>query len=87
MYSVANETKQYELVSELNTPPHRMTPSLGTNVVCDRSCVRLLTVQWILSRITAWGPMVGTPINQMSIQFARASYIRAGMRGGCWWEL
>ena len=34
-------------------------------IVCDGSCVGLLIVQWILSRITAWSPMVGTPINQV----------------------
>ena len=34
-------------------------------IVCDSSCVGLLIVQWILSRITAWSLMVGTPINQV----------------------
>ena len=34
-------------------------------IVCDSSCVGLLIVQCISSRITAWSPMVGTPINQV----------------------
>ena len=47
-----------------------------------------------LSEITAGSPMVGTPINLVQrlispglIKDAGASYIRAGMRGGYWWEL
>ena len=34
-------------------------------IVCDSSCVGLLIVQCILSRITAWSPMVRTSINQV----------------------
>ena len=34
-------------------------------IVCDSSCVGLLIVLEILSGITAWSPMVGTPIDQV----------------------
>ena len=36
-------------------------------IVCDSSCVGLSIVQWILSRITAWSLMIGTPIDQVRI--------------------
>ena len=49
-------------------PPHVRHCSrrnMEVLIVSDSSCVGLLIVRWILSRITDWSPMVGTPINQV----------------------